>query len=382
MTRRGPWPPPGLVAADAVAAAAVAAFALIRSPVLTPSIWVAALAIAVVLPFRRVRPGLVLGAELSAGASAVLIGVPGDPVVLAVAFALYPVALHTESVRGSIIAFGVSLAAVVLPGLAVLVVGGLPLATGIREVGAATTGAVTVVVYSAVVLTSVWVLGRLVRGRRADAAALIRMRERQAVTEERLRIARDVHDIVGHSLGLITMKAAVTGHLADRPEESRAALAMIEQVGRDALTDVRTVLADLRSAPDDLPDLAGVDGLVEAAGAAGLRVDYTALVERERVPGGLQASAYRIVQESLTNALRYAEPRRCSVTVAFDDGVLRIDVVNPSTGRRDPALRGQGIIGMTERAALHGGELTATTGADGEFAVVATIPLDARQHDP
>jgi len=233
------------------------------------------------------------------------------------------------------------------------------------------TAPVAVLGYCVLVLRSAWCLATVVRNRRDHAAELATLRTEQAVVEERLRIARDLHDVVGHNLSLIAMKAAVANQLGT----GRAtALTTIEQVSRAALEDVRTVLSGLRDT--DPPDVINLDHLIDRARSAGL----TVAVDRSRwspVPAGVRVSAYRILQEALTNARRHAATPRCEVSLAVGDGSLRITVVNNAAPSTAVTHRGHGLLGMRERAALHGGTLSYGVEPDGRFAVRAILPLPA-----
>ena len=160
----------------------------------------------------------------------------------------------------------------------------------------------------------------------------------RVLAEERLRIARDVHDVVGHALSLIAMKAAVATHLGTKQD---AALRTIEQVSRSALDDVRSVLTGLRepgtSEDDDgPPTMAGIERLVAQTGATGIAVTVDR-VDLAVVPAGVQMSTYRILQEALTNVRRHASATRCWITLTAEDEVLRLAVIDDGTtgGRSD-----------------------------------------------
>ncbi|WP_214408023.1 sensor histidine kinase, partial [Pseudonocardia lacus] len=226
--------------------------------------------------------------------------------------------------------------------------------------------------YVLVVIAAGWGLGRAMRARRAARAELAGLRARQAVAEERLRIARDVHDAVGHSLGLITMRAAVARHLADsHPEQGRAALEAIEQTGRESLEEVRAVLGALRvGAPVADP----LHRLVEQARAAGVDVDVGS-ADLEGAPAEVRATALRIVQEALTNVRRHAGPTRCRLDLVTDADGLTVAVVDegPQPGVR--VATGHGLRGMHERVARHGGTLAVGPEPGGGFGVRARLPF-------
>ncbi len=213
-------------------------------------------------------------------------------------------------------------------------------------------------------------------------------REQEAqrcVQEERLRIARDLHDVVAHTLTTINVQAAVAGHLLDsRPEHARDALAVIEDASRDAIAELRTILGVLRdptgeSAPrTPTPGVDEVADLVEIACGAGLRARLKVSGERpDRLPEGVSLAAYRIVQESLTNAARHAVGTNVRVDLAFGPNELAIDVENSApTVAAVAGTHGVGIVGMTERAEALGGRLRAA-GHDTGFLVAARLPYRA-----
>jgi signal transduction histidine kinase len=279
-----------------------------------------------------------------------------------------------------------------------------------------------------------WIIGITVRDRRAHAAQDLEQRTQRAVHEERLRIARELHDIVAHSMSLIAVKAAVANHVADdRPQETRHALSVIEVTSRLALADLRRALGVLRTTAPyaPMPGLAGLAALAEQARTTGLAVDLTvrdatsprppqhegpsgragppevpgppdtsdqspnrdpetqaqsatheASRKVESVDGGtpsglsegLALAAYRIVQESLTNVVKHSRATRCAVMVTTEAGGLRIQVRDDGAGPVSASMGGQGIIGMRERAALYGGELTAGPHPGGGFVVDAWLP--------
>jgi signal transduction histidine kinase len=210
--------------------------------------------------------------------------------------------------------------------------------------------------------------------------------QRQA-SEERLGIARDLHDVVAHSLSLINVQAGVALELMDqRPEQVRTALTSIKQASREALVDVQSVLDSLRRPGEEIPlapapGLRDVPELVRRAEATGLSVDVR--VTPLSPPRGVDAAGYRIVQEALTNVVRHAHASSVRVRIGPDDGDLVIEVEDdgaerPGPSRGDRSGGGRGIRGMTERATALGGELTAGPRPGGGFAVRARLPLEPR----
>jgi signal transduction histidine kinase len=245
-----------------------------------------------------------------------------------------------------------------------------------------------------VLLGAAWAAGRVVRSRRLAKDEFARRSAREAVADERLRIARELHDVLGHSMSLITIKATVAGRLADeRPEHAKAALSAIEQTSRAAMTEIRQLLGVLRPASDEvdrpstaegsgdaarapLPGCADLPALVDRFRAADLAVDLD-LSGTAALPPGVDLTVFRVVQEALTNVAKHADVRHCRVVVGRTTGSVRIEVVDDGPARRVPRRRpggGQGLIGMRERIAACGGTLAAGPLAGGGFRVVADIP--------
>ncbi|MEU8209260.1 sensor histidine kinase [Micromonospora sp. NPDC049044] len=235
------------------------------------------------------------------------------------------------------------------------------------------------VVYAAVMIAPTWVIGWLLRERRALAARQSDQLVRQAATEERLRVARELHDVVAHTLSLIVVKAAVANHVAEAdPREAGAALRVIEETGRNALTDVRRVLGILREGTPYAPTL-GLDELPALArqaaiGGVDVRLDVLRDEPEVAVPESVGLAVYRIVQEAVTNVVKHAAPAACRALVTVTPDEVRVEVTDD--GRRPVLLSGEGhgLIGMRERVALHGGEFRAGPRSDGGFAVTASLP--------
>ena len=209
------------------------------------------------------------------------------------------------------------------------------------------------------------------------------LQAREAVIEERARIARELHDIVAHAVSVIVVQAgAERRSLAGELAGTRDVLASIEQTGRGALAEMRRLLGMLREdggepalAPQ--PTLARLEPLLEQVRAAGLEVDVSVEGERSRLSPGLDVSAYRIVQEALTNALRHAGPARAEVVVRYGERELAIAVRDDGRGNASGNGRGHGLVGMRERAALYGGQIDAGPSDDGGFEVLVRLPLEA-----
>ncbi|MER6321483.1 sensor histidine kinase [Streptomyces coelicoflavus] len=348
-------------------------------PVYTGPFWLGCLIAAMVgLPVavRRRWPLPVLVAVLAALATASLLDIPREPYAAA-GLAAYLVGL-AEPARRSV------------PALAVT----LPVACGAVYLGEAVVtpaedwrGAVGVAGLVLLVIGGAWGMGFTVRGRRAEAAREQRRRSERALDEERLRIARELHDIVSHNLSLIAVKAGVAGHVAEAdPREARAALKVIEETSRSALADMRRTLGVLRTQGAPLgptPDLDRLDLLAEEARRAGVDVDLTVRAV-EGLAEGTQLTIYRIVQEALTNVVRHAAPTRCRVTVEVEGREVRIDITDegkPSAPR--PAAHGlpggHGLLGMRERAMMYGGSFEAGPRPEGGFAVSVRLPAEGNQ---
>ncbi|MFE5806334.1 sensor histidine kinase [Streptomyces sp. NPDC056491] len=233
-------------------------------------------------------------------------------------------------------------------------------------------------------------VGLLSHERREHVAALRSQEVAEAVTAERLRIARELHDMVAHSIGIIAIQAGVGSRVIQtQPAEAREALRAIEATSRETLSGLRRTLVSLRQAdqgatgsePSPLapsPGLADVERLAAATADAGVRVDVRRTGKQRPLPADIDLSAYRIVQEALTNVVRHAGTGRCRVAIDYGDEELSVEVVDDGRGATgDSSARGFGIIGMRERVALLGGDLSAGPWTEGGFRVAARLPLPA-----
>lgn len=246
-----------------------------------------------------------------------------------------------------------------------------------------------------VLLAVGWILGTGVRERKAlhDAQVvaahreldLERERADRAAVEERLRISRELHDVLGHAMSVMVVQAGVAQHLlATRPDEAAGALARITETGRGSLEELRRLLSVIRDGDQLAPssqEVVGLDALhvlVADVTAAGLPVRLSCDIERD-LTAGVQLAAYRIVQEALTNTLRHAGPATATVTVRHLGNDLQIEVTDDGHGAAQSHSRpGRGLAGMRERVAVYGGTLTTDTGPDGGYRVDARIPLEGR----
>jgi signal transduction histidine kinase len=242
-----------------------------------------------------------------------------------------------------------------------------------------------------------WVLGHFVGDRQVyvaqleeRTAELEQAREelaRRAVAEERLRLARELHDVVAHAMSVIAVQSGVGAHVADsRPEEVGKALAAIEVTSRGALEELRRLLGVLRQDSEvqasltPVPGLANLDSLLAEVGKAGLAVRVRVEGTPLQLPAGVDLSAYRIVQEALTNVVKHAGPAHAEVTIGYRDQEVTVEVTDDGRGAVPPASDGRvgtghGLIGMRERVAVFGGDLQVGPRPGGGFRVAARLPL-------
>lgn len=229
-----------------------------------------------------------------------------------------------------------------------------------------------------------------VRTRRERAMEMWRTRaeeSRRRASEERLRIAQELHDVLAHNISLINVQAGVALHLMDeQPEQARSSLTAIKQASKDALGELRSVLDVLRHGDEEAPrapspTLARLDELVSRSEAAGLPVQTTVEGSPRPLPPGVDLAGYRIVQEALTNIARHAGPASATVRVTYGDDEITVEIDDDGRGRSGPGPAasspsgGNGIPGMRERAAVLGGELDAGPRPGGGFRVRARLPL-------
>jgi signal transduction histidine kinase len=240
-----------------------------------------------------------------------------------------------------------------------------------------------------------WLAGRAIRHRRLserhlEARALAAEREREqraraAVAEERIRIARELHDIVAHAISVIVVQArGGRRSVASEPREALEAFDSIEATGREALAEMRRLLGLLRQGDEEpalapQPSLRHLDTLLAQIRKAGLSVELSVEGQPAALPPGVDLSAYRIVQEALTNALKHAGPATARVVLRYAAEALEVQVID--TGHRPPGRDGvgHGLLGMQERAALFGGQLEAGRRSEGGFGVRARLPLAAQR---
>ncbi|QDN92810.1 sensor histidine kinase [Streptomyces sp. S1D4-23] len=231
--------------------------------------------------------------------------------------------------------------------------------------------------------------GLLSRERREHTVALRSQEVAEAVIAERLRIARELHDMVAHSIGIIAIQAGAASQVIQtRPTEAGEALRAIEVTSRETLSGLRRTLVALRQADPGAaasgnqaalapsPGLADIDRLAAATADAGVQVDVRRSGEERPLPADIDLSAFRIVQEALTNVIRHAGTGRCRVLIDYGDEELAVEVVDDGRGATEnSSAHGFGLVGMRERVALLYGDLSAGSRPEGGFRVTARLPL-------
>ncbi|MGW7002967.1 sensor histidine kinase [Streptomyces sp. NPDC054933] len=250
-----------------------------------------------------------------------------------------------------------------------------------------------------------WLVGHAVWQSHVHAEALRRQATEQAITSERLRIARELHDMVAHNIGIVALQAGAARRVFDtQPARARAALGEVEAAGRETLSGMRRLLGALRGVDETaldepaqlapMPGLDDVSRLAATTTAAGVRVDVSWSGSRRRLPPEIELSAYRIVQEAVTNVVRHAGVRSCRVSIALRAAELVVEVVNAGPGRVPQGSwgahgsrgtygphgvqapgHGYGIVGMGERVGLLHGEFSAGPCPGGGFRVTARLPV-------
>ncbi len=334
--------------------------------------------VTVPLAWRRRAPAAVLAVGSGAVAvAAFLIRHPGGVplgVFLALIVAFYSVGAHCEERRALPVGAGVlaTIAAVDLTR------GGVFEAHGARPA-------------AWLVFAVAWLVGRDFRRRRGElsllrdrATRLEREREeraRTAVAEERGRIARELHDVVAHSVSVMVVQAQAGPRLLDDAEQARGVFRSIEASGREALVELRRLLGILRTGDEQLaigpqPGLGSLRSLVEQVREAGLPVELRVEGEPVQLPPGVDLSAYRIVQEALTNTLKHAGRARATIVVRYGQAALELEISDNGAGT-SAAMNGSGhgLIGMRERVALYGGVLETGARDGGGYAVRVRLPL-------
>jgi signal transduction histidine kinase len=330
-----------------------------------------ALAMSALLLLRVRLPLPTLLLELAALQLAVAVSTvdDNDPmgVILPVLVAVYSVGAHTRGralALGSLVVLGGIAAAMIADGSSLNVSGFL---------------------FFGFFLGGPFLAGIAIRIRRERESSLARERDeraRAAVAEERTRIARELHDVVAHAISVVVLQArGGRRSLASEPEEARRALDAIEATASQALAEMRRLLGMLRADDEAVglapqPGVAGLGALVEQVRDAGLPTELHVEGKARELPPGVDLSAYRIVQEALTNALKHAGTRaRARVVVTYEDDGLLLEVVDDGTGPAQSNGDGHGLTGMRERVSVFGGRLESGPRPEGGFAVKARLPL-------
>jgi signal transduction histidine kinase len=211
---------------------------------------------------------------------------------------------------------------------------------------------------------------------------------RRRVDEERLRIARELHDVVAHTMATINVQAGVAAHvLSSRPEAAAESLQAIKAASKEGLRELRAILNVLRQADEadptqPAPGTAQLEALITGARQAGLETAFTVTGEAVPLPAAVDLTAYRIVQESLTNAIRHAGPATATVSISYRRDELRVDVTDTGLGPAAGTSVGHGLAGMRERAAAVGGTVATGPGPGGGYRVAARLPLGGQLADP
>jgi signal transduction histidine kinase len=342
-----------------------------------PGAWVLLVAVAcLVLAWRRRYPVTVLAVSVAAVSAYSLLGYVNGASLVAPILALYAVATQV-TVRRAV--------AAAVATLAVL----LTVTAADNPFGHISGGGFDIIPF---MVAAALFAGIAVANRRAYVESIQDRAEQDArrrIDEERLRIARELHDVVAHTMATINVQAGVAAHvLSTRPEAVADSLQAIKAASKEGLRELRAILNVLRQADDadptqPAPGTAQLETLITGARRAGLDTTLTVTGEPVPLPAAVDLAAYRIVQESLTNAIRHAGPATAAVSLGYGHDELRIDVTDtghgPATGQDNQGAGengGHGLAGMRERAATVGGALEAGPGPAGGFRVAARLPLN------
>jgi signal transduction histidine kinase len=374
------WWPPGGLAADRLIAVVIAVFSGLEASATgfgdsNPAVMTLVVVMGGTLAWRRTQPLAAVAAGMGAYSLLTVVDVATDDltvVTAAILLLVYSVAMW-ERLRPAIA--GIAIAAVAV-GVVIFAAG--------RGPGD--------YLWAAMLLGGTWGLGRAMRGRLLQVAQLTEIATRArlereheaaaAVAGERNRIARELHDIVSHGLSVMVVQAAAAeSAVEDAPGEAIRSLRSIQDVGREAQAEMVRMLGLMRDGRDGqslspVPGVADVGSLVERMRAAGLPIDFTVDGEAQPLPGSVGLTAYRVVQEALTNVRRHAGAVETSVGLTYLPGSLRVAIWNAPGATPGPTGGGHGLMGMRERVAACGGRLSVTPGQDGSFEIVAALPLE------
>ena len=319
---------------------------------------------AVALWWRRKYPLVVLLVVLLAQVPVLIVMHDREPSGPALAFAVYAVSVYDNSAARLIVAGGAI--ALILAAVAFLLLGEVPTSRAFIPAGALSLVA--------------WVIGDYQRSRRRFFLELVerhRQDREQAAEEERLRIARELHDVVAHKVSVMAIQA---GAARVSGTASADALESIEEGARDTLAELNKLLGVLRKSPTAMdlepqPTLGDADALLKPAREAGLGATLKITGEKRRLPAALDLSAYRIIQEAITNVLKHANASRVEVAIDYGSDALSLTISDNGTGAVPVPSTGHGLIGMRERVELFGGDLTTGSSSLGGFNVRATLPV-------
>jgi signal transduction histidine kinase len=326
------------------------------------------------LPFRRRSPVAVLAVVFTVTGLYSVIGYPAGPVYLSLIIAFATVVIAGYRLLGWL---------AIAAGWAVSL--WLPVLFGTAHEPS----------LPAALALAAWLLALLagseaIRGRRERAAALAQRRRQQGLRraeEERLRIARELHDVLAHNISLINVQSGVALHLIDeQPQQARSALTVINEASAEALREMRSVLGVLRRVDEQAPraptaGLARLDDLLERSAAAGVEVDLIVEGERRALPTSTDLAAFRIIQESLTNVARHSTAGAATVRLIYGPQELAVQIDDEGRGGAAGvnSSGGSGIVGMRERATALGGDLVAGPRPGGGFRVLARLPIGSAQ---
>jgi signal transduction histidine kinase len=241
--------------------------------------------------------------------------------------------------------------------------------------------------FGVVIAGGTWTAGRVVRARTQLAAGFAEKADRleterlEAIVEERARIARELHDVIAHSVSVMVVQAGAAQEVLKRdPALAVEPLEAVQETGRQALVEMSRLVGLLREDNAELgltpqPGLGDLDALLAQVREAGLPVDVTIVGERRTLPLGVDLSAYRVVQEALTNALKHAGRARAQVSLRFERDALEVEILDDGDGSGTAHSGGHGLVGMHARVSVFGGDFTAGPRSEGGFAVRARLPL-------
>lgn len=332
----------------------------------SPGLVVFALVEALPLWWRRRYPVLILtivaGAEVTKWALRLDTEPSGTPLV----FAVYAVSVYgSRSARLSVAGAAI---AIILIAVAMLLLGQFPVSRILIPSGALSLVA--------------WVIGDYIRSRRQfinDIVARHQQEREQAAEDERLRIARELHDVVAHNVSVMAIQAGAARVSGNSSEET---LKSIELSARDTLAELNKLVGVLRKNPGapelaPRPTLDDIDALLKPARDAGLEVTLKITGEKRLLPAALELSAYRIVQEAITNVLKHANASRVEVLIEYSPEGVALTISDNGTGPGEAPSTGHGLIGMRERVALFGGKMGTGSSALGGFIVHARLPVNS-----